>query len=103
MPAIFSTLAAGAVGLGTLVGLGGGAAAGGVAAAGARTEAQKKKEAQLKLKGEGLKASEYARGAPERAKLAAQEEVKKQRRIRELAGGRTILTSDARAGKTVLG
>ena len=103
MPAIFSTLAAGAVGLGTLVGFGGAATAGGVAAAGARTEAQKKKEAQLALKGEGAKAAEFAKGAPGRAKLAAEEEVKKQRRIRELAGGRTILASDVKAGKTVLG
>ena len=103
MPAVFSTLAAGAVGLGTLIGLGGGATAGGVAAAGARTEAQKKKEKLLALKGEGAKAAEYARGAPERARLAALEEEKRKKRIRELAGGRTILASEAPVGKTVLG
>ena len=98
---VISSLIAGTIGTAAL--MAGAGTVAGMSAAGARTEAQKKKEAELKLKGEGAKAAEYARGAPERARLAAEEEVKKQRRIRELAGGRTILTSDTKAGKTVLG
>ena len=104
MPLIFSTLAAaaGTIGTGTLLAGGGAVAAKG--AAGAKKEAQKKKETLLAAKGEGIKAGEFAAGAPGRAKEAARAETDRLRRLRALSGGRTILTSTPGvAGKTVLG
>ena len=83
------------------IGAGAGTAAG-LSAAAAKKQAQKKKETLLASEGEGIKAGEFAAGAPGRAKQAAAEELKKQRRIRELAGGKTLLAS-APTGKTVLG
>ena len=98
---VVSSLIAGTIGTAALI-AGGGAAAG-MSVAEARKKAQADKEAQLKLKGEGIKAAEYAAGAPGRAGEAAQEEIRRQRRIRALAGGKTILTSEAGTGKTLLG
>ena len=88
--------------LGTSALIAGGATAAGLSAAGAKKQAQKRKETLLAAEGEGIKATEFAKGAPGRAKQAAAEELKKQRRIRELAGGKTLLAS-APTGKTVLG
>ena len=103
MPAIISTLAgaAGAIGTGALMGAGGTAVAAGMSED--KKKKQKEKESLLAMKGEAGKAQKYAAGAPDRAKQAAKDEEARQRRIRALAGGQTLLSSDKPSGKTVLG
>ena len=98
---VVSSLIAGTIGTAAL--MAGAGTAVGVSAAAGKKEARSKKAALLRLKGERSEAAKYALGAPERAKQTALEEEKKQRRIRKLAGGETILTSEKPVGKTVLG
>jgi len=95
MPAIFSTLAAGAGTIGTAVlgGLGTGAAT--------KSVKDAKKRAKIPV-------SDPLRGPEVKdAKELAKEEEKRMRRIRRLAGGETILTGgevgSSDGGKTLLG
>ena len=103
MAAFTSTTALAALtALGGTAAVAGGATAAGIGMANAKKKKDWKKETLLRIRGEGIKAQQYAANAPNRAAEAARAETERQRRIRALAGGKTLLASNT-SGKTLLG
>lgn len=103
---VVSGTIAGTIGL---IALAGGATATGIAIAGAEgRKARTAEEIRASEKRAGIDRLKAIEKAPEAAKAKGQSEIERRRRIRALAGGRTILTTETALGegagtKTLLG